>query len=220
MTILVIAPHMDDEVLGCGASIARSVAEGRRVEVCIVANRAYGHRLDEKRLQQDRDCDRKAQEILGYQEMHFLNLPDELLDTKLQECIIALEEVVERVRPEVVWTPFCGDNNQDHRAVARAVQVLLRPATTPFVRRWLQYETPSSTEQAPPFPDPAFRPNVFVDASQWIGTKTRALACYDGELRPYPHPRSEQGLAAWGMMRGMASGMECAEAFMLAREKA
>lgn len=219
MKVLVIAPHMDDEVLGCGVAIARHVEAGDEVHTCIIAHRVYEHQLDLARLDKDIAAAELARQVLGYSKRHFLNLHDERLDACIQDIIIPLENVIQSVQPTVVYSPFCGDNNQDHRAVARASQVALRPTATPFLHKWVQYETPSSTDQTPPFSDPTFRPTLFLDASKYLATKIDALLCYDGELREFPHPRSKEGLRAYAQFRGMQAGLSLAEAHMLIRER-
>jgi LmbE family N-acetylglucosaminyl deacetylase len=219
MKILVIAPHLDDEVLGCGASIVSHVSEGHTVSVCFVANRVYEHKYDEEKMSVELTHAREAQKILGYQNFHFLNLPDERLDSCLQDIIIPMEEYVFTIRPEVVYSPFRSDNNQDHRAVAKALQVVLRPAAAGFVHRWLMYETPSCTDQTPSPGIFGFQPNVYRDISDYLNIKLKALACYETEVRHHPHPRSSESIRALAIKRGMEAGLSYAEAFMLVREK-
>jgi N-acetylglucosamine malate deacetylase 1 len=219
MKILVIAPHMDDEVLGCGGNIRKHVSNGDSVSVCFVANRAYDHKYDEQKIAIELTHARSAQKILGYQNFHFLNLPDERLDTCVQDIIIPLEEYVFSIRPEVVYSPFRNDNNQDHQAVAKALQVVLRPVAVTFLNRWLMYETPSCTEQSPAPGIFGFQPNVFSDISDYLDIKLKALACYETEARKFPHPRSPEAVRALAMKRGAEAGYALAESFMLARER-
>lgn len=219
MRVLVVTPHMDDEVLGTGGVIARHVSQGDEVHVCFIACRVYNHRFDEARNQLEAECAMRAKDVLGYKEAHFLNLPDERLDACLQDIIIPLEQKVEALAPEVVYLPHRGDNNQDHRAVFQAAQVVFRPVATPYLRRLLCYEVPSSTEQSPPIPEAAFLPNYYVEISQQLERKLQALACYGTELRSFPHPRSPDGIRILAGYRGMASGLQAAEAFMILRDR-
>lgn len=217
--VMVVAPHLDDEVLGCGASIFRHVQDGDQVSVCFIANRVYGHEYDAGKMSVELEHAKEAKKILAYQKEEFLNLPDERLDRCLQEIIIPLEKIIYSLKPEIIYSPFVFDNNQDHRAVAQALQVVLRPLAAHFVSRWLMYETPSSTEQAPNVGTPVFQPTVYNSIEDIIDVKIEALNCYETELRRYPHPRSPEGLKALAMKRGMEAGMAYAEAFMLVREK-
>jgi LmbE family N-acetylglucosaminyl deacetylase len=209
---------MDDEVLGAGGTIARHVARGDEVNVCIVAHRAYGHRFDEEKNRFEMACAGRAREVLGYRETAFLGLPDERLDVSLQEILIPLEEQLGKYDPEVVYIPHRGDLNQDHRAVFQAAVIALRPHANPKVRRVLCYEVPSSTDQAPPFPECAFLPNCYVNITGFLEKKLGALRCYQTERRPFPHPRSDEGLTTMARKRGMESGFPAAEAFMVLRE--
>jgi len=218
-TVLIIAPHLDDEVLGCGGVIARHVAQGDKVHVCFVAHRVYDHVYNAEKMEIERVHTFNAKEMIGYNEFHFLDLNDERLDACVQDIIIPLEKYLIQTRPQIVYSPFCNDNNQDHQAVAKAVQVVLRPAAVPFIERWLMYETPSSTEQTPSVGILGFQPNVYYDIGDCLDKKLKAIACYETEARPFPNPRSTEGVKALAMKRGMECGLEYAESFMLVRER-
>jgi LmbE family N-acetylglucosaminyl deacetylase len=219
MKVLVIAPHMDDEVLGCGGTIAKHVECGDNVFVCFIAHRVYNHQFNDERNEVEKKHANRAKEVLNYKESVFLELNDERLDACVQDIIIPLEGYITRIKPQIVYSPFCNDNNQDHRAVAKAVQVVLRPVAIPFVERWLMFETPSSTEQAPSVGILGFQPNVYHDIGDYLNKKLKALACYETEARPFPNPRSPEGIKALAMKRGMECGLEYAEGFMMVREK-
>jgi len=219
MKVLVIAPHMDDEVLGCGGTIARHVERGDNVFVCFVAHRVYNHQYNDERNEVEKKHANRAKEVLNYKEPVFFGLNDERLDACIQDIIIPLEEYITRIKPQIVYSPFCNDNNQDHQAVAKAVQVVLRPVAVPFVERWLMYETPSSTEQAPSVGTLGFQPNVYYSIENYLDKKLKAIACYETEVRPFPNPRSPEGIKALAMKRGMDCGLEYAESFILVREK-
>jgi LmbE family N-acetylglucosaminyl deacetylase len=217
--VLVIAPHMDDEVLGCGGAIGQHVANGDDVYICFVANRIYDHTFDQERSQLQEQHAEKARRVLGYKNKRFLRLMDERLDSCLQDSIIPIEDYTREINPDIVYSPFPFDNNQDHRAVAQAVQVVLRPCGSIQPRRWLYYEVPSSTEQAPHVGNPVFRPTVYLEIDSWIEKKIEALHQYTDECRPFPNPRSPESLKALAIKRGMEVGLKMAEAFMLVRER-
>jgi len=217
--VLVVSPHLDDEVLGCGGVIARHVAQGDKVHVCFVAHRVYDHVYDAAKMEIEKEHAIYAKEVIGYNEFHFLDMNDERLDACIQDIIIPLEKYITLTKPQIVYSPFLNDNNQDHQAVAKAVQVVLRPVAVPFVECWLMYETPSSTEQAPSVGILGFQPNVYYDIGDYLNKKLKALACYETEARPFPNPRSPEGIKALAMKRGMECGLENAESFMLVRER-
>lgn len=217
--ILVVAPHMDDETLGCGSVIAKHKAAGDSVSVVFVAHRAYNHKFDEELNEVERGHALKAKEVLGYDDAFFLDLNDERLDAAVADIIIPLESSLAEVNPDTVYIPFNGDNNQDHRAVFDAMRVVLRSAATPFVNNIYMYEVPSSTEQSPPIPEAVFMPNHYVDVKAHIEKKLEAFRCYGTESRVYPHPRSEEAMRILAQKRGIETGFEFAEAFMTLRSR-
>lgn len=219
MKILIIAPHMDDEVLGCSGVICRHRDADDKIWIIFIAHRIYNHRFDEEKNKIEKTHALKAKDILNYHEAIFLGLNDEKLDTCVQDIIIPLEKHIERIKPDVVYIPFKGDNNQDHRAVFDAARVVLRPSATPFIKKIFMYEVPSSTEQSPPSLECAFLPNCYVNIKEYIDTKIQALECYETEKRIFPHPRSEEALRVLAQKRGTEIGFDYAEAFMVIREK-
>ena len=219
MKVLVIAPHMDDEVLGCGGTIARHVECGDNVFVCFVAHRVYNHQFNDERNEVEKKHANRAKEVLNYKESVFFGLNDERLDACIQDIVIPLEDYVSKIKPDIVYSPFYGDNNQDHRAVFDAVRIVIRPSAADFVKRFLVYEILSSTEQSPPLYKNAFLPNYYVDVSRYIDVKMEAFRCYETEKRIYPHPRSEEALKVQAQKRGIEIGFGYAEAFMVLRDK-
>lgn len=217
--VLVIAPHMDDEVSGCGATIAKHVDQGDEVYVCVAAHRIYNHVFDKGKNDIEMNHSQMAKEILGYKEIIYLNLNDERLDVCLQDIIIPLEGCVSKIKPEIIYLPFYGDNNQDHRAVFEASRVVLRPVATGFIKQIFMYEAPSSTEQSPPILKNSFLPNHYVNIENYLDKKINAIKCYETESRDYPHPRSEQAIIVLAKKRGVEIGFRAAEAFMILRNK-
>lgn len=219
MKILVIAAHMDDEVLGAGATIAKHVAAGDEVSVCIVCKRAYDHKFDEVINREEKAATRRAAAILGYEHVEFLDLRDELLDERLLDIIVPLEECVMRLKPDVVYTHHRGDSNQDHRAVLQASLIACRPISNHKVGKLLCYEVPSSTDIAPPFPEYMFQPNYWVDVAGFVDKKIEAMKAYVREMKQFPHPRSAKGIEVLAQKRGMELGFTAAEAFVLLRDQ-
>ena len=218
MKVLVIAPHMDDEVLGCGGTIIRHVDSGDQVTVCIVANRAYDHKYELNLIEQEKDCCKKAKQVLSYQNLIFLDLPDEQLDQSQIDIIIPLEKVVTECKPDIVYTCHRGDLNQDHRAVFEAVRVVCRPNAKHVVSTLRAFEVPSSTDQVAATSEWPFLPNYYVNLKETLERKVRAMACYSKESKPFPHPRSAEGLRVYAQKRGMEVGVEAAEAFVVLRD--
>lgn len=220
MKILVLCAHMDDEVLGIGGTIAKHAAAGHEVRVAILSDRAYGHRFDPVINQQERAATVKAAKILGVRETVFLGLKkDELMDERLLDLIVPLEEQVLEFKPDVAYVHHRGDSNQDHRAMFQASLIACRVISNHKVPRVLCYEVPSSTDMAPPFPEYAFLPNFYVDIEKFLPRKLAALKAYRQELRQFPHPRSVRGIETHARKRGMEIGFKAAEAFVLVRDQ-
>jgi LmbE family N-acetylglucosaminyl deacetylase len=215
--VLVVSAHMDDEVLGMGGTTARHASQGHAVTVCIVCKRAYDHKFDPVVVEEEKDAARRAAQVLGYTDLRFLDLRDELLDERLLDVIVPLEQVVGDVRPDVVYTHHRGDLNQDHRATFHASVIACRP-TGYNVPRLLCYEVPSSTDIAPPVPEYAFQANFYVDIADSLEKKVAAMRSYERELKAFPHPRSARGIESLAAKRGMEAGFEAAEAFMILRD--
>lgn len=217
-TVLVVAAHPDDEVLGCGGTIARHVAEGDAVHVIFMAD-GVGSRNGE--LEQDLNkrniAKKRALEILGVSSHHSLDFPDNRMDSlPFLDIVRPLEQLVQQIQPCTIYTHHHGDLNVDHRLTHQAVLTVCRPQPYSSIREILAFEVMSSTEWAGPG-QPIFEPNVFVDMSGYWLKKSAALKEYDFEMRPEPHSRSIQHLDALSRHRGACVGVERAEAFALIR---
>jgi LmbE family N-acetylglucosaminyl deacetylase len=224
MKVLVVAAHPDDEVLGCGGTMARLAGEGHEVFLSIVAegmtSRA-ANREDADRLQLDtlHAQARQAAQLLRVKDTFLEGLPDNRLDTvPLLDVVKTIESLITRISPDRIYTHHPGDLNFDHNVVSRAVLTAARPMSGCTVKELYQFEVPSSTEWAfQQYEDNGFRPNTFVDISQTLEVKVKALACYESEVRPFPHPRSSEALRAIAQRWGTVAGCRAAEAFQLVR---
>ena len=214
MRILVIAPHPDDEVIGAGGTIVRHVASGDEVALCIVTQ-GYSPPWPEDTVEVARRQAEAAREALGIKRIFFLGYPTVKLNTvPNMELTSALQEVVDEVRPEVVYTSSADDVNQDHRIVFEATLVATRPLPGSSVRRLLCCEPGTSGR----YGHQPFIPNVFVDIEAFLDKKLEAMKCYVRELREPPHPRSLVGLKLVAQERGLSVGLNAAECFQLMRE--
>ncbi len=224
-SILVVAAHPDDEVLGCGGTIARHAHDGDKVYVLIVAEGATSRQLTRDRdlvvgeLSELSKAAKTAATILGVTELELLNFPDNRLDSVDRlDLIKEIESRVERYKPEIVYVHHAGDVNVDHRRLHEAVITACRPIPSHPVRRILSYEVVSSTEWQTPGSAPVFTPNWFVDISNFLSHKHKALLVYSSEMRTWPHPRSYEALEHLARVRGSQVGVQAAEAFCLLRQ--
>ncbi len=224
MNVLVVAAHPDDEVLGCGGTIARFSAEGHAVTILILgegitSRHARREDADEALLRVHQERAAQAGRLLGAREVKMLGLPDQRLDTlPLLEIVHALETEIKRVQPEVVFTQHGGDLNMDHVITFRATMTATRPMAGCPVKRLYSYEVGSSTEWAFQQFEPRFNPQVFFDIGAQLETKIAAMQVYESEARAFPHPRSPEALRASARRWGSAAGVDAAEAFCCVRE--
>ncbi len=221
--VLVIAAHPDDEVLGCGATIARLAQDEHPVSIAIlgegITSRFSGvEAADKKLVSVLRDQYQKATQLLGVRDIFFSSFPDNRFDTvPLLDIIKEVENLIERTQPTVIFTHHGGDLNVDHQITYRAVLTATRPTEKCPVREVYSFEIPSSTEWVFAETAPAFRPNVFVDVTETLDLKIQAMQIYETEARDFPHPRSPEALRAISQRWGSTVGLKAAEAFQLIR---
>ena len=223
MIVLVVVAHPDDEVLGCGATIARLNQEGHEVYIAILGEgitSRYQRReqADHSLVEALHTCGRQVAELLGARDLFCYRLPDNRFDTMpLLDVVKIIETLIEQLKPDIIYTHHGGDLNIDHMVTHRAVLTATRPATNQPVREIYAFEVPSSTEWTFGQLQPTFRPNVFMDISDTLEAKVHAMAVYESEVRPFPHPCSSEALRALARRRGSMAGVEAAEAFELVR---
>lgn len=218
-TVLVIAAHPDDEVLGCGGTIARLAAEGRDVTIAILGEgiRSRSDQPDSAIAALQMTAQAVAKQ-LGASELVTFGLPDNRLDTlPLLDLAQICEQLVARFLPTVVFTQHGGDLNVDHRQLFRATLTATRPIQGRPVQQVIAYEVASSTEWAFGQFAPDFRPNLFVDIASTLDLKIAAMQQYESEARPFPHPRSPEALRAQATRWGATAGLVAAEAFQIVR---
>jgi LmbE family N-acetylglucosaminyl deacetylase len=218
--VLVVAAHPDDEVLGCGGTIAALAAAGREVHVLLLADgeSSRPHGGGAELLVARNAAANAAGRILGCAAVEALVLPDNRMDElALLDVVKQVEARVERLRPTTLLTHHGGDVNIDHRIAHESCIVASRPIPGQPVRELLFFEIPSSTEWRPPVSGDSFVPNYFVDVSATLDRKMAALDVYANELRDFPHPRSRLAIEALARWRGATVGVAAAEAFMVGR---
>ncbi len=220
MNVLAISAHPDDETLGCGGTLLRHRADGDNLHWTIVTQ-AHKPKWSQEVI------DRKAAEVTAaataysMQSVQKLGMPTIRLDTvPLEEIISGLGNVIEKIRPEIVYLPHHGDVHTDHHAVFLGALSVLKAfrMRSLGVKRVLSFETLSSTEAAPPLAPRAFVPNVYMDISQNIDRKIEIMNMFASETQPDPFPRGSSAIRALARFRGATIGVEYAEAFMLVRE--
>jgi N-acetylglucosamine malate deacetylase 1 len=216
--LLVVAPHLDDEVLGAGGTIARLSDAGVEVVVAVVT-RGEPPLFSEESEATTRGEARAAHDLLGVDRTLFLDYPAAQLDGVPHHVMNrTLGQLIREVAPDTLLIPFVGDIHLDHQLTFLSSMVAARPHGPEFPTRILCYETVSETNWHAPFISPTFVPNVYVDISAHLERKLEAMALYGSQQRDFPHERSLAALRALAMFRGTTVHREAAEAFMLVRQ--
>ena len=222
MSVLCVAAHPDDEVLGAGGTLARHAADGDDVHVCILSDGVTSRYDDasaaDAEIERRRQRAERVADILGAT-VSLHGYPDNSFDTvPLLDIVQTVEKEISDHDPNTVYTHHYGDLNIDHELTCRAVTTATRPLADSCVDQVLAFETLSATEWSIPSSRNSFQPQHFVAIDDQLETKLDALAVYEKELREPPHPRTvetvQQNTKVWGAKAGVAA----AEAFELIRE--
>lgn len=183
--VLVIAPHPDDESLGCGGSIRLHRLRGDRVHVVFLTSGELGlKQLPSSQAQLIREREAvAAAEILGVTELTFLRKMDWFVGDCIDETVTILKPIMEREVPGLIYLPHNAEWHPDHRAVLEIVRSALCAGTTP-APNLLTYEiwTPLSTY------------NHVVDISTTMECKLDAIRCYSSQLATFRYDSAILGL--------------------------
>lgn len=218
MKILVIAPHPDDEILGCGGVMAKRISSGDDVWICIVSE-GKEPMYSEDFIKIERKEMVEAHGKIGKLSVLKAGFPSAMLDTVPQYKLNdTLTDFVNTIKPDEVFIPHKGDVHRDHQIVSDAALVAVRPNRKHKISRVLAYEVLSETDWNIPNSSNAFIPNVYEDISEYIQLKKEAMLEYSSQLKTYPFARTIEGIEALAMHRGVIVGVRYAEAFMLIRE--
>lgn len=224
--LLVIAAHPDDEVLGCGATVALRKQQGWEPHLLIMTKGLLGREKDgkadpslQKQIEKLQSEVRAAAEVLGFKTVENLDFPDNRTDTvSRMDLSHAIRERLAQLKPNVIYTHHPGDYNWDHTRTFESVLMAARHSPGEYgPEEIFAFEVPSSTERGYANGGQPFRPNVYVDVARTIDKKKLALTYYATEMRAYPHPRSVEALEYLSRKRGYEVGIEYAEAFELIR---
>ncbi len=219
--ILIVAAHPDDEVLGCGATVAKLIKEGYQATTLIlgegVTSRSDSSKQDtfKEEIKELKEQAIKANEILGIKEIIFNDLPDNSFDSvSLLKIVKKIEQVKNKIDPTIIFTHYKADLNIDHQLTYNAVLVATRPLINETCKEIYSFYVSSSTEWNYPF---SFSPDVFFDIKETINLKLKALKAYKSEIREFPHPRSLKGIKINSNYWGISVGLEYVEPFKTVR---
>ncbi len=218
-SVIVIAPHPDDETLGCGGTLLRHKAEGDKVHWLIVTGMSSKLGFPEERVKARASEIDKVADSYGFDSVHNLNLPSSGLDQiPLSEIIAAISSVFKVVKPNIIYLPHRGDAHTDHRVVFDAASACTKWFRYRHVNRVLSYETLSETGFGMNPNTRGFEPNVYIDIEHYLDRKLDIFTSYENEGGVFPFPRSEKAIRALAAVHGSTSGTHAAEAFILLKE--
>jgi LmbE family N-acetylglucosaminyl deacetylase len=218
-TLLVIAPHPDDELLGCGGTVLRHLAEGDEVHWLIVTHMTPEGGFSAEAIRQRRMQIDAVREAVGFSGLHELELPTAYLDAiPLAEIVAGIGKVLRDVQPDTLYLPYGGDIHSDHGVVFAAAKGCSKWFRHPSVKRVYGYETLSETDFALPPEGPGMPIQRYVDISAYLERKLELLELYEGELGEFPFPRSTEAIRALARLRGAAAGCAAAEGFQVLKE--
>jgi len=208
-SILVLAPHPDDEVLGMGATI-KKLSKKNSVNLCVITEGATAQYSDKKMIEVRKESCKKSGKILGISNVEFLDFPDMKLDTiPILEINKSIEKIIKKYKPKVVYTITDTDLNKDHQIVHESTLIATRPHSS-GVKEVISYEIPGQKLKK-------FSPTLYENANKEIIFKIRAFQCYKSEIMKFPHHRSIEAIRNLAVQRGIESSLNNAEAFEIIR---
>jgi len=217
--VMVVAPHPDDETLGCGGTLLKHIAQGDCVSWVTVTQMSKECGYSQKTITaREQEIDR-VRNAFGFDHHYQLTFPATRLEEAGQSSLIkAAQGVITEFKPEHLFLPFPGDIHSEHQFTFNAFSSLTKSFRNKEIRKIYCYETLSETEFGINPLNPAFSPNVFVDISDFVSKKIEIMKMYPSEIEEFPFPRSERNIRALANLRGATIGVEAAESFMLLRE--
>jgi LmbE family N-acetylglucosaminyl deacetylase len=217
--ILFVAPHADDETLGCGGTILKYADSGYEVHWLLVTGMTEDAGFSNKQIAIRKEEIDKVKSLYRFNSIHQLGFPPAALETVSKGSLIgAISAVVTDIQPDEVFTVYRNDAHSDHEIVYDAVMSATKSFRYPFIKRVLAYETISETDFGMKPEDGGFRPNVFINIENYLDKKLDILEVFESEIGEFPFPRSRKALESLAYVRGAQSNTKAAEAFVLIKE--
>lgn len=224
-TILVVAAHPDDEILGCGGTINK-LSIDNTIHILILGEGITSREEKPKRVEVQTEienlhnCAIKVSKIIGAESIRILSFPDNRFDSVcLLDVIKSIENAKKQLKPDVIFTHHPEDLNIDHRITFKAVLTACRPSLIETVKEIYSFEVPSSTEWQYQTSNNTFKPNLFITLDEMhINAKIESMETYISERRNYPHPRSPEAIRVLAKYRGINVSTEFAESFEIIRK--
>ncbi|MDO9580166.1 MAG: PIG-L deacetylase family protein, partial [Bacteroidales bacterium] len=207
--VLVVAPHPDDETLGCGGTLLKHKNSGDKIFWMIVTNIQSENGWSEEEVQKRQKEINQVSAMYGFEKIFKLDFPTTMLDTiPYSDLITKISAVIQEIKPSIVYIPNHSDVHTDHQVTFKATISCCKSFRAPFIRKMLMYECLSETEFAPALRENVFIPNVFIDISEYLNRKLEIMKIYDSEVMDPPFPRSMETVISLAKYRGSRIGEE------------
>lgn len=214
--ILVVAPHPDDEILGCGGTLLKHKIENKDEIYCTyITNLRKSNKKSKRRNIEIAEVSRKIN-FDGYFIGNFY--PTELTEKSIPKIITFLKKIIFKIKPNTVYVPFQYDIHTDHKIVFDACKSFIKSFRYNFIKNFYVYETLSETNFSESFVKDNFKPNLFVDISKFINQKIDIAQIYKTEFKKHPFPRSSRSIKSLAVLRGSFSNHNYAESFMILKQ--
>lgn len=217
--VLCVAPHPDDETLGCGGTLLRHLAEGDEVYWLIMTDLLEKEGFTSEKITERKKEIHKVAELYKFSGYHQLPLPTATLDIMARKDLISLvSEYINLVEPNIIYAPFKHDAHSDHASVFNAISPCTKTFRYPFVKKFRIYETLSETEFNVDPNETGFKPNLWVDISDFLEKKIEIMKIYSSEIHDHPFPRSVENIIALSRLRGATVSVRAAESFIVTKD--
>ena len=208
---LVIAPHADDETLGCGGTILKLKKDKEEVHCVILTN--YNKDSDSKNYK------RRYKELIKIKKnykFNSFNIGEFIANTLEKEdkpkIISSLKKIIEIIKPDRIFVPYYNDAHSDHRIIFDCSSPFFKSFRYPYIKEVYIYETVSETNFN--YRKKSFKPNTWINIDKYLLKKIEIMKIYKSEISKHPFPRSEDAIKSLAILRGSEANFEYAEAFM------
>jgi len=213
--VMIVAPHPDDETLGCGGTLLRHMFDGDEVYwlICTTITESQGftkERVEER--QEEIEVVSKMFGFAGYRQLNFKTT--ELDQVPRKELVNCISDYIQEIKPLTIYLPYRNDVHSDHAYVFDSSVACSKSFRYPFVKKICVYETLSETEFGLRTDDGGFKPNMWVDITHFMDKKIEIMKVYKSEIGNHPFPRSEKGIRALALLRGLSANLEYSESFI------
>jgi LmbE family N-acetylglucosaminyl deacetylase len=216
--ILVIAPHPDDETIGCGGTLLKHKDNGDRIFWMILTSMHHNNEWSVNEIERRKQEIKEVAEKFQFSDVFELDYSAKELDlVPMSEIVSKISKVVNKIHPTIVYLPNPTDVHTDHQVAFKAGYSCTKVFRFPFVKKVLAYETLSETDFSANLSSRPFSPNVFIDISDYIDQKINIMRVYKDQMETRPFPRSEDNIFALATLRGGSSNCYYAEGFQLVK---